>query len=438
MMRRTSVLGLAAAGAMLAAAAAPPKPEPSRWAKRPTPAEEAQARPANLPRGQTGYAAIRCKAAEDRSLTGCGVAIDNPSGLGLGQWLLNTAPYYRLKPVAEGGEPAGADVVLIGDWLPFDTPPSWLKKPTERDLETVWPVEAWKKGEGGKAVISCIVTVQGALRDCLVTSESPAGAHFGDAAVALTPQLLFKPAMLKGQPVPSPVNIPFNFVMPGRPGPQSTFGSRKTVSPAMSWLEAPSYADVAAAYPKKARAAKLAGRATEFCDFRPDGRLTGCRTITEQPHGEGFADAARQLVKTFRAPTQTSDGSKISEGSVQLPFTFDPAMLEGEQVIGKPQWASLPSNAETAAAFAEVTKTVSGTVRVSLGCTVQAGGHVADCKVEREEPAGKGVGQAALALTPHFRVTTWTVEGLPTVGGKIVIPLRFEGGAPPPAPAAKP
>jgi TonB family protein len=437
-MRPTPVLGIAAAGAMLGAAAAPLKPESSHWAKRPTPAEEAQVRPASLPRGQTGYAAVRCKAAEDRSLTDCRVALDNPSGIGLSQWLLNTAPYYRLKPVSEGGEPPGADVLLIGDWLPFDKPPDWLKRPTEGDLEAVWPVEAWKKGEGGKAVITCIVTTQGALRDCLVTSESPAGAHFGEAAVALSPQLVFRPATLNGQPVPSPVNIPVNFVMPGSPGPQSTFGSRKTISPAIGWLEAPSYADVAAAYPKKAREAKLAGHATEFCDLRSDGRLTSCRTITEQPRGEGFADAARQLTKRFRAPTQTADGSKISEGSVQLPFTFDPAMLEGEQVIGKPLWATLPTSADTATAFGEVMKTVSGTVRVSLGCIVQPSGYVADCKVEREEPAGKGVGQAALALAPHFRVTTWTVEGLPTVGGKIVIPLRFEGGAPLPAPATKP
>lgn len=441
-MRRRMALALAAAGVMLAAANAPPKPEPSHWAKTPTPAEEAQVRPANLPHGQTGYAVIRCKAAEDRSLTDCGAVLETPSGLGLAQWVLNTAPFYRLKPVPDGGEPPGANVWLFGNWLPFDVGADWLRRPTERDLEVVWPTEAWKKGLGGKATISCIVTEQGATRDCVVTSESPPGAHFGDAALALTPQFLFKPATLKGKPVPSPLNVPVVFQMQGGGRPEPTVGTKKTVNPAMAWLEAPSYADVAAAYPKKARAAKAAGRATELCSFRSDGRLTDCETITEEPKREGFGDAARQLTKKFKAPTQTSDGSKLTEGSVQLPFAFDAAMLsEGQPVIGKPLWATLPSSADTAAAFADVTKTVSGTVRVGLGCTVQTGGYVADCAVEREEPAGKGVGQAALALAPHFRVTTWTMEGLPTVGGKIAIPLRFEGGKAPdagPAPPAKP
>lgn len=59
---------------------------------------------------------------------------------------------------------------------------------------------------------------------------------------------------------------------------------------------------------------------------------------------------------------------------------------------------------------------------------MQQGGSVSDCKVVTEDPAGQGVGQAALSLAPHFRLTTWTAEGLPTVGGTINIPLRYEPG----------
>ncbi|MDB5422618.1 MAG: putative TonB protein, partial [Phenylobacterium sp.] len=76
-----------------------------------------------------------------------------------------------------------------------------------------------------------------------------------------------------------------------------------------------------------------------------------------------------------------------------------------------------------------------GTVQVMLACVVQQGGGVSDCTVQREQPAGIGVGQAALALATHFRLTTWTAEGLPTVGGTVKIPLRYEGGDTAPAPA---
>ena len=65
-------------------------------------------------------------------------------------------------------------------------------------------------------------------------------------------------------------------------------------------------------------------------------------------------------------------------------------------------------------------------MRVRLTCLVGAGGSVSDCRVEQEEPAGQGVGAAALSLTPQFRLTTWTSEGLPTIGGEVAIPLRYE------------
>lgn len=69
---------------------------------------------------------------------------------------------------------------------------------------------------------------------------------------------------------------------------------------------------------------------------------------------------------------------------------------------------------------------------------MQAGGGVSDCKVAREDPAGQGVGLAAMGLIPHFKLTTWTIEGLPTVGATINIPLRYEGGGAPQGAAAKP
>ena len=53
---------------------------------------------------------------------------------------------------------------------------------------------------------------------------------------------------------------------------------------------------------------------------------------------------------------------------MQLPFTFDPALLgAGQPAVGKPQWAALPSAEETAQAFDAVSKSgVGGTVRVVL------------------------------------------------------------------------
>jgi hypothetical protein len=204
----------------------------------------------------------------------------------------------------------------------------------------------------------------------------------------------------------------------------------------MAWLEAPSYAQVIAAYPKKAKAEGVVGRATLNCEFMSTGKLEHCNTVAEEPKGQGFADAAKALSKQFRAPAKTSDGASLAGVDVQLPFAFDRSMqTEKIPAVGTPKWASLPTAEETAAAFGAVSKTVEGTVRVMLTCTVQAGGTVDGCTVAREEPAGKGVAQAALSLAPHFRLTTWTMEGLPTIGATINIPLRYEGGPPAETPA---
>jgi len=160
----------------------------------------------------------------------------------------------------------------------------------------------------------------------------------------------------------------------------------------------------------------------------------------EEPKGQGFGEAARSLSKLFRAPPTTGDGKSWSGVEVQLPFAFDRSMQTDKiPAVGTPKWAKLPSVEETVAAFANVSKTVEGTVRVTLNCTVQTGGTVGGCTVVREDPAGKGVGEAALALAPHFHLTTWTMEGLPTIGAAINIPLRFEGKPPAETPApAKP
>lgn len=330
--------------------------------------------------------------------------------------------------------------MITDDSFTFDSPPDWLHKPTSKDLLVVWPKAAWAKKMGGRTSINCIVNPQGALLDCVPLFETPPHENFGAAAIALTPQFLMKPAMLKGGPTLSVVNIPINFPVPpgGQAWPPADPG-RITAPAAMAWLAAPTYAEMIAAYPKKAREAQLAGHATIDCGFTQAGSLIDCTTISEQPKGEGFGAAAHNLAKRFRAPA-TLGGKALKGANVQVPFTFDPAALTDDKpAIGKPQWAALPSAEETAAAFEAVSKSgVDGTVRVMLHCTVQPGGGVSDCSVAREDPAGAGVGQAALSLAPHFKITTWTIEGLPTVGGTVNIPLRYEGGAKDAAPPAKP
>ncbi|WP_372785769.1 energy transducer TonB [Phenylobacterium sp.] len=435
-MSRTRV-GLAVAGAVLLGAAGEAPPQVNYWVARPTSAELMSTWPEALKQDPTVEISMQCKARSDGGLDACRLILERPAGLG--QHLLDLAPRFRVNMSGPQAPAVGGDVYVFSNAsIKYDKPPNWLRKPTPSDLMSVWPKDAWAHGQGGKATIDCLVSLQGALFDCRAVSEAPDGSHFAGAALTLTPQLLMAPAVIGGKPRVAPVMIPFNFEMPrGTSGSAPPMGRSVGVAiAATAWPQAPSYADVVAAYPKKAREAKLGGRATLNCEFDRQGNIGNCETLAEDPKHEGFADAARALAKQFRALPTGPDGKTISGVRIQLPVVFDPAMLEaGQPLIGKAAWAGLPSAEDTSAAFGKLS--VSGTTRVKLACTVQQGGSVTDCKVLTEEPAGQGVGAAALTLAPHFRLTTWTAEGLPTVGGVINIPLRYEPGTAEP-PKAEP
>ncbi len=391
------------------------------WTERPGKEVDQAAWPeAARKAGVGGHAAANCAVEADGRLTDCRIVNESPAGQGFGKAAISLAPLYRRDVKRYPAERA----IIAHEWYEFDSPPDWKKKPTPADLAAVFPREALKSGKDGQAIISCTATVHGTLNDCVVLWDNPAGMGFGGAAVALTPQFLMKPAMRGGKPTPSSVTIPINFSFPaGAPGLMNT----KRVAPAeLAWVEAPSYADVVAAYPEKARKEKVAGRVTLNCQMTSEGRLRSCNALADTPKGYGFTAAAKELARKFRLEVRTDEGRNLAKDMmVHLPFVFDPAMLaSGTPLIGKPSWAALPNGDDMKAVIEPLG--LKATARAQLSCAVQPTGVVGGCTVAAEEPAGSGVGKAALALAPKFRLTTWTSEGLPTVGGTVRIPLRFE------------
>ena len=404
-------------------AVAASKPQ-GNWVSKPTREDESNVLPlAAIKAGGFALGVMKCAVGDDGNLSGCAVIREMPVGVGVGAAALALTPKFRRKPPRKG-DPREVSVAIF--WGPYDTPPDWLRRPSPNELLAVYPTQALKRGTGGSAVISCLVTPQGALNECVTAEESPVGSGFGGAGIALTPQFLMKPATHKGRPVVSLVSIPITWPNLGAGFVAPQENSRRVLPPNISWAEAPSYADVAAAYPSKAREQRKAGRATMRCDVSPEGRLVRCSTATAEPRNYGFEDAAKALAKRFRIEVGSEEAAKLTRTiTVHLPVAFDPRMLDAATpVVGKPTWSATPGAAATLAAFGPLQ--LSEAARVSLLCTVQQGGGVAACKVANEGQIGAGLGKAALALAPSFRLATWTVEGLPTVGGEVNIPIRYE------------
>lgn len=310
------------------------------------------------------------------------------------------------------------------------TPPDWLRKPTPEQLLAVWPTRDLGQVRTGKGVISCSVSIQGALFDCRVVSEEPVGSGFGAAALAVAPQLLLKPGLRNGKPeVTSDVHIPVNFG--GRPTSYLGNDAKTLTRPVLTnvvWTEAPTYAQVVAAFPVKARIAKTGGNVVLDCSFKSDGRLTGCEVLGETPKGLDLGRAAKTLMPLFMGPTLRSDGASTLRAGVQIPITFPIEMTSATQpVTGKPRWTAAPS-AEALLAAIPATAATAGvrTARVVMSCTIAQGGGLEGCKVSSEDPVGLGFGAATLGLAKDIRVSIWTAEGLPTIGGSINVPIRYD------------
>ena len=316
--------------------------------------------------------------------------------------------------------PAAAQVETV-----VDLEPDWKRKPNREDLLAVWPKDALRRGAGGTGVIHCSVSAQGALFACSVVSEQPAGSGFGAAAVALTPQFLMSPAIKGGKPVAfDGVTIPVKF-MSFSPDP-SRRGA--TAVSNVGWMAAPTYAEVAAVYPERARERMVGGQATMKCEFDAGGRLDDCSVLGETPRGLGFGSAARLLAPKFQGPVKFAGGESAKGAIVQLAVTFPVEMLKGgEPLAGKPQWVAAPT-AEVMRGAIPASAIAAGveTARVVMDCTIEPNGALGQCVVESETPEGHGFGAATLEISPAFRVSIWTSEGLPTIGAKVTAPIRYD------------
>lgn len=378
--------------------------------------------PSALTRKITGKAELSCLITPEKTLTDCRVDQEIPAGEGFGPAALTLADRYRLQATDElGRDVVGRrDRIEITFLAPGDTAMDWARKPSGEQMRAALPKLAQDSGISGRALLHCVVTVQGVLKDCTVAWERPAGYGFGEGALKLADQFRMKPATRGGRPVEDEISIPVVF--------QSSANDAGAIAGLIRdppWDVTPVAADMAGAFPVEASDLS-GGQVALRCGIAADGALTNCKEITETPEDKGFAKAALSLASRFKVRMSAAGTLDLTKYAIDVPFHFrNPAKSDG-RLLDRPTWtetvnpAIMTSLYPVAAAKAEI-KTGLGEVN----CTVDAHGKFSDCRITREQPSDLGFGAAALAVAQIMTMNPWTKSGDPVDGLRFTLPVRF-------------
>ncbi len=93
--------------------------------------------------------------------------------------------------------------------------------------------------------------------------------------------------------------------------------------------------------------------------------------------------------------------------------------------ITEPDWVSQPTIREFSEQYPKIANALSIAGRATIACEVNVAGGLDECAVVSEEPRGLGFGQAAINMSPAFKMRPQALNGIPVAGGEVRIPVRF-------------
>jgi protein TonB len=87
-------------------------------------------------------------------------------------------------------------------------------------------------------------------------------------------------------------------------------------------IQAPSPADLAENYPRKAKEAHVTGRAVILCSADQRGDTRACALVDETPKGYGFGDAAMRMGSMFKVAPQPPNQCQYAPMVVIIPIEW--------------------------------------------------------------------------------------------------------------------
>lgn len=224
---------------------------------------------------------------------------------------------------------------------------AWVRKPSAEDVARVYPSEAQSKNLSGAADIHCKFTADGRLTNCVVLGETPVGAGFGRAALALAPNFQARALAGKGFSIEGgTVNIPIRFSLNENPTPVLSMNDgrqARLVTITKSESRSPTHFDCPSAdNPKRrcevhlivasqavdpvvaadilAKAGVQQGESLLECGRAADGALSDCK-LNGSPNAQVLA-AALEWASRLRVPEKAQDGARLSDGLIVLSINW--------------------------------------------------------------------------------------------------------------------
>lgn len=220
------------------------------------------------------------------------------------------ATAQQVKPVPKPTPPTPPPVIVPAPPLPpasarrpaMITDPVWARGPMPE-----YPERAMANGvHDGRVTLQCAIRPDGALLDCSVIEETPAGQGFAASALAAAARARLAPrsmdaaaganvrftiryiSPMEEPPVGPPPGTPSVIVPPVRVPIEPAYPDPEVYLRNQSWASDPRID-----FPAEAReAGEDRGMVVLACGVLEDGALAGCTALVESPSGVGFARAA--------------------------------------------------------------------------------------------------------------------------------------------------
>jgi TonB family protein len=291
--------------------------------------------------------------------------------------------------------------------------PRFVQQPSPQEFASAYPHGAEALGVNGRAVLACDVDQSGRLERCKVAGETPAGAGFGGAALRLVHA--FRVAAPAAEP--ERISFPIGFSALANDNEQLAAGP---------WVAAPSFADVAAAYPDIGGG--RTGEVVMHCALSRDGAARACKVLYERPIEQDFGAAALKLAHLFRMqldPRLLRTGLPIG-ANLTVRMAPPNASEASERLISDPLWTVVDDVGRITALYpAEAKKKGVTSGLGAADCTVASDGALTACQAGPDDPPGLGFSEAAVKAAQTLRMSPWTGVGGPVDGARVRLPLRF-------------